>query len=112
MLIAELLPRRISLFLNKLINSVLVSAFFQPTETKWIIPRIGRGAFFPHFRKSTTVINFAPTVAYKVSQNLSVGISAVLTYSEIQRDNQIDLSPLGFPGEGSLGLKGDGFGVV
>jgi len=55
--------------------------------------------------------NFAPTAAYQISEYLSAGVSPVITYSQIQQGNQIGLSPLGFPGEGSLDLSANGVGI-
>ena len=98
-------------FISKQLDKMGIGfGFFSANGNQVNYPKDWEGRFFLTSAELLQ-LNFAPTVAYKISENLSIGISAVLTYSEIQRDNQLDLSPLGVPGEGSLGLTGDGFGA-
>lgn len=54
-------------------------------------------------------LNLSPTVAYKISERLSIGGGAVVTYATFKRSNQINLAPL--PGEGTLDVDADGVGV-
>lgn len=54
-------------------------------------------------------LNLSPTVAYKISERLSIGGGAVVTYATFKRSNQITLAPL--PGEGTLDVDADGFGI-
>ncbi len=56
--------------------------------------------------------NFAPTVAYQLSENLSIGVSAVVTYATLKQSNQLDLSLLLGPSvEGASSTDLDGFGI-
>jgi long-chain fatty acid transport protein len=98
-------------FITKEVNNFGIGfGFFSANGNQVDYPKDWEGRFFLTSAKLLQ-LNFAPTIAYKVSENLLIGVNTVLTYAEIGQGNQIDLSPLGVPGEGSLGLKGDGFGA-
>ncbi len=56
--------------------------------------------------------NFAPTAAYQLSENLSIGVSAVVTYATLKQSSQLDLSALLGPSvEGTTSTDLDGFGI-
>src|SRR5579884_337480 len=73
-------------------------------------PKDWEGRFFLTSAKLQQV-NFSPTVAYKVSEKLSIGGGLIVTYAMMKRANQISLAPLGLPAEGTLNVEGDGFGI-
>ncbi len=55
-------------------------------------------------------VHLAPSMAYRVSPQVSVGAGLVITRADFQQASQIDLSAFGLP-EGTADLEGDGFGV-
>ncbi|MEW6682549.1 MAG: outer membrane protein transport protein [Nitrospirota bacterium] len=55
-------------------------------------------------------VHLAPSVAYRVSPQVSVGAGVVLTRADFQQASQIDLSLFSLP-EGTADLEGDGYGV-
>lgn len=56
-------------------------------------------------------VNFALSVGSQITNQTAAGLSIALARSSIELKNQIDLSPLGFPGEGSARVSADGYGV-
>ncbi len=66
----------------------------------------------PHFAQMTTV-NIAPTLATKVGDALSIGVSANVYWSELELRQMVPWAmATGVPGlpDGEARLKGDGFG--
>ena len=55
-------------------------------------------------------VQLAPSVAYRVSPQVSIGAGLVVTRADFQQASRIDLSTFGLP-EGTAELEGDGFGV-
>lgn len=55
-------------------------------------------------------VHLAPSVAYRISPQVSVGAGLVVTRADFQQASQIDLSTFGLP-EGTADLEGDGYGV-
>lgn len=56
-------------------------------------------------------VNFALSVGSQMTDRTAAGFSIALARSSIELENQIDLSPLSFPGEGTAQLTADGYGV-
>ncbi len=84
--------------------------FFTASGDKVEYPKAWEGRFFLTSAELRQ-FNFAPAVAVRILPNVSMGASVVFTYADIQRGNQIDLSLLGSPTEGSFDLTGSGYGV-
>ena len=55
-------------------------------------------------------VHLAPSIAYRVSPNVSVGAGVVVTRADFQQSSQLDFSTFSLP-EGTADLKGDGYGL-
>lgn len=73
-------------------------------------PQDWEGRFFLTSAKLTQ-INLSPILAYRMSENVSIGAGPVLTYATTKQSNQIPLNPFFLPGEGSLNIDADGYGI-
>ena len=84
--------------------------FFSTAANKVDYPIDWEGRFFLT-KAELRQFNFAPTLAFRISESLAFGVSTVVTYADFEQNNQLDFSALGFPQEGSLTLDGSGLGV-
>jgi long-chain fatty acid transport protein len=98
------------LFVTSRLNDRWSAGFgvFSAIGNKVEYPKDWEGRFFLT-SSELLQLNFSPTIAYKISEKLSIGGGAVVTYATFKRANQISLAPL--PGEGSLDVNADGVGV-
>ena len=98
-------------FLTKQLSNQWAIGFgvFSAIGNEVDYPKDWEGRFFLTSAKLLQV-NFSPTVAYKVSEKLSIGGGPVVTYAVMKRSNQINFLSLGLP-EGALSVNGEGFGI-
>lgn len=101
------------LFMTRKLSKSLSIGFgvFSAIGNKIAYPSNWEGRFFLT-SSDLKQYNFAPTVAYRLSDNLSIGVSAVVTYATLKQSNQLDLSLLLGPSvEGTSSTDLDGFGI-
>jgi long-chain fatty acid transport protein len=107
-------------------TEAFIPAFFAATDFGLKDWRFGLGVYVPFgqgvdygenspFRylvtKSTMqVMDLAPTVAYRINDNLSIGAGASLYYGRVQQEQLVSFAAFGAP-DGRFRFKGDGVGI-